>query len=114
MVRQHSVLASQASHRQPLARGRMEVRQFLKGIAGDRDRMVERYISSPFDKLEVMRNDLSMADMDMVSMGSGVGRPQEFIFRNKEKLQSLAEHRMLRVAVSKLNIMLTATRSFFW
>lgn len=97
-----------------MARGRMEVRQFLKGIAGDRDRMVERYISSPFDQLEVMRNDLSMADLDEVSLVGGAGKHQEFIFRNKEKPQSLAEHRMLRGAVSKLNIMLAATRSFFW
>lgn len=103
-----------------------EVRPFMRVLGRPRiipDNLIgTQRGKNPFDEISVVRNDLKSADLDLV--------PVESATKNKwwrhtqslkpifspiwRKLEDLAEHRMLRGAVSGLNQMLTATRSFFW
>lgn len=97
--------------------GRAEIRQFLRGIAGDRSSSRTRNPGGGhfLDRLEVVRNDLSTTDIELVR----VRRPEretamEFFTRLGGGIKNLAEHKMLRGAAGQLNSMLAATRSFFW
>ncbi len=99
--------------------GPAEVRQFLGGLGGEMvavRRGAVTGVKSPLDEVQVVRNDLSVADLDLVPAGSSRKNHGifEFFSRSGEKMQVLAEHKMLRGAVGQLNSMLTATRSFFW
>lgn len=98
--------------------GRAEIRQFLRGIAGDRSpsRSLNQGGGHFLDRLEVVRNDLSITDIELVRAKR---RPEqetamEFFSRLGGGIKNLAEHKMLRGAAGQLNSMLAATRSFFW
>ena len=95
-----------------------KVRSFLKGIGPKQKAMAHRASedASPFDHVEVVRNDLSASDLDIVPLQDEEHRNDlnRLFPHTREKINDLAENRVLRGAASRLNQMLVATRSFFW
>lgn len=95
-----------------------KVRTFLKGVGANSKNGIQSpgMEKSPFDNIQVVCNDLTASDLDIVPINERKGnRERKTIFPQMgEKLNDLAEHRVLKGAASRLNKMLAATRSFFW
>lgn len=116
MARRSQLIGFQRGRKHTTGLGETELRSFFKIFT--RSSPVEGKesgrISSPFDNVQVERNDLKLSDLDIVLVEE-TGRKGTSLFHNvRVKCKNLAEHRMLRGAAGRLNQMLAATRSFFW